>query len=190
MSVRDDLQRVDVETGVGLVEHRDLRLEHRHLQDLDALLLAAREPVVQVARRELAADLEVVHLREERLAELGHRHRVVDAAVLRLAHSVQRLPQEVGDGDARNSVRVLEREEEPGLCALVGACLGDVHTVEQDLAARDLVGGVAGDRVGERRLAGAVRPHDRVHLTRGDLQVDASDNRRPVLERDVEILEL
>ncbi len=27
-----DLQRVDVETGVGLVEHRELGLEDRHLQ--------------------------------------------------------------------------------------------------------------------------------------------------------------
>ena len=81
----DDLQRVDVEAGVGLVEHRDLRAQHRHLQDLDPLLLAAREPVVQVARRELAAHLQAVHLREELLAELRHRHRVLDAAVPRLA---------------------------------------------------------------------------------------------------------
>jgi hypothetical protein len=35
-------------------------------------------------------------------------------------------------------VRVLEGEEEPGLCALVGAGLGDVLAVEQDLATRDL----------------------------------------------------
>ena len=60
-AARDDLERVDVETRVGLVEHGDARLQHRHLQDLDALLLAAREAVVQVARRELARDLEPVH---------------------------------------------------------------------------------------------------------------------------------
>ena len=40
-AVRNDAQGVDVEPGVGLVEHRDARLQHRHLQDLDALLLAA-----------------------------------------------------------------------------------------------------------------------------------------------------
>ena len=48
-AVRDDPQRVDVEPRVGLVEHRDPRLQHRHLQDLDPLLLAAGEAVVQVA---------------------------------------------------------------------------------------------------------------------------------------------
>src|SRR5512141_2512210 len=38
---RDDLERVDVEAGVGLVEHRDLRVEQLELGDLVALLLAA-----------------------------------------------------------------------------------------------------------------------------------------------------
>jgi hypothetical protein len=37
----NDLERVDVQPGVGLVEHGDPRLQHRHLQDLDPLLLAA-----------------------------------------------------------------------------------------------------------------------------------------------------
>ena len=37
------LQRVDVEAGIGLVEHRERRLQQRHLQDLVALLLAAGE---------------------------------------------------------------------------------------------------------------------------------------------------
>ena len=40
------LQRVDVEARVGLVEHRQLRLEHRHLEDLVALLFAAGEALV------------------------------------------------------------------------------------------------------------------------------------------------
>src|SRR5919204_6580391 len=42
----DDPQGVDVEAGVGLVEDGDAGSQHRHLQDLDALLLTAREAVV------------------------------------------------------------------------------------------------------------------------------------------------
>src|SRR5204862_3128913 len=42
----DDFERIDVEPGVGLVENRKLRLEHRHLKDLVPLLLATREPFV------------------------------------------------------------------------------------------------------------------------------------------------
>ena len=78
----------------------------------------------------------------------------------------------------------------PDMGALVGAGLGDVHAVEEDLALRDLVGRVARDRVGEGRLAGAVRAHDRMHLAGRDLEVDALDDRGAVLERDVQILQL
>ena len=42
-AVGDDAQRVDVEPGIGLVEDGELGLEHRHLEDLVALLLAAGE---------------------------------------------------------------------------------------------------------------------------------------------------
>ena len=189
-AARDDAQRVDVEAGVGLVEHRHPRLQHRHLEDLDALLLAAGEAVVEIARGELAADLQVVHLREELLAELRDRDRVVDAAVPRLADGVDRAAQEARHGHAGDRVRVLEGEEEAALRALVRPQLRHVLAVEEDLALGDLVGRVAHDRVGERRLAGAVRPHDRVHLVRVDLEVDALDDLGAVLERDVEVLEL
>ena len=79
-AARDDAQRVDVEPGVGLVEDRDLRLQQRHLQDLDPLLLAAGEAVVQVALGELARHLEPLHRGEHVGAELLHGDRVVVAA--------------------------------------------------------------------------------------------------------------
>src|SRR5262245_21667926 len=42
-AVGNGLERVDVEPGIGLVEHAQPRLQQRHLQDLVALLLAAGE---------------------------------------------------------------------------------------------------------------------------------------------------
>ena len=87
-------------------------------------------------------------------------------------------------------MRVLEREEEAALCALVGAELGHVLAVEDDRAARDLVARVAHQGVRERRLARAVRPHDRVHLVRADREVDALDDLGAVVETDVKILQL
>ena len=47
----DDAQGVDVEARVGLVEDRELGLEDGHLEHLQALLLAAREALVDVAAR-------------------------------------------------------------------------------------------------------------------------------------------
>ena len=48
-TVGHDLEGVDVEAGVGLVENGELGIEHGHLQDLVALLLAPREALVQAA---------------------------------------------------------------------------------------------------------------------------------------------
>ena len=187
---RDDPERVDVETGVGLVEDRDLRLEHRELEHLDPLALAPREPVVHVARRELARDLELLHRPHQLLPELGDRDRIVLAAVPALADRVDRAPQEAGDGDSGNRVRILEREEETLLGALVRAELGDVLAVEQDLALRDLVGRVTHQRVRERGLPRAVRSHDRVLLVPVHREVDTLDDLGAVFQRDVKVLDL
>jgi hypothetical protein len=146
-----------------------------------------RETVVQVARCELAAHLQPVHLAEQLGPELRHRNRVVDAARPRLPHGVQRLTEEVRDRDACNRLGILESQEEPRLRALVRTGFGDVRSVEQDLPAGDLVGRVTGDRVGERRLAGAVRPHHRVHLARGNREIDTLHDLGAVLERDLQV---
>ena len=67
----DDLEGVDVEAGVGLVEDGVFRLEHRHLEDFVALLLAAGEAFVDRARGEFAVHLEQVHLLVELLVVVG-----------------------------------------------------------------------------------------------------------------------
>ena len=87
-------------------------------------------------------------------------------------------------------MRVLEREEEAALRALVRPELGDVLAVEEDLALGHLVGRVAHERVGEGGLPGAVRPHDGVLLPELDLEVDTLDDLGAVLQSDVQIPDL
>src|SRR6266446_5586099 len=69
-AVGDGPQRIDVEPRIGLIEHREPRLDHRHLQDLVALLLAAREPDVDGAAQHVLVDAEcggdLTHLAHER----------------------------------------------------------------------------------------------------------------------------
>ena len=62
--------------------------------------------------------------------------------------------------DAGDVHRILERQEHALGGALVRRHLEQVFAVEQDLAVGDLIGLLAGDHVGQGRLAGAVRPHD------------------------------
>ena len=74
------------------------------------------------------------------------------------------LAQELDHGDAADRLGVLEGEEDAGLAAHVGGPGGDVLAVEADRAGGDLVGGIAEQHVGQRRLARAVRAHDGVDL--------------------------
>ena len=74
--------------------------------------------------------------------------------------ALERRLEEGHGADARDFQRVLEGQEHTGGGALVGAHLEDVHAVEQDLAVEDLIILLAGDDVGQRRLAGAVGAHD------------------------------
>ena len=111
----DDLaQRVDVEAGVGLVEHRDVGLHQRHLQDLVALLLAAGETLVEVPLGEARVHAEALRPVDELHAHFEHRE-VVDALAAR-----HRLAQEVEDRDAGDLLGVLEAEEQAAGGPLVG----------------------------------------------------------------------
>ena len=161
---RHDADRIDVEAGIGLVEDRQRRLEQRHLQDVHALLLAAGEADVERALHEVLADFE----HRGRLVDLLHegRRRQLGFAA-RAALRVEGGAQERHGADAGDFNRILEGEEDAlGRRTLVRRLVEDVLAVDQNLAAFDLVILLAGDDVGERRFAGAVRPHDR-----GDLAV-------------------
>ena len=64
-------QRVDVEAAVGLVEDREPRLQHRHLEDFVALLLAAREADIDRALQQVVADIEQLQLGAHEAQELA-----------------------------------------------------------------------------------------------------------------------
>ena len=181
-ALRHDAQGVHVEARVGLVEDGQLGLEQRHLQDLVALLLAAREALVQVPVGERRVELQQLALLLEELGELAHRH-------LLAARGVDGRAQEVHHRHARHLHRVLHGEEQPGLGALVGLHLGQVLPVEQHLPAGDLVPRVACQRVRQGALARAVGAHERVHLALRHLEVDALQDGR-VLDGDLEVGDL
>ena len=182
---RHVLERVDVEARIGLVQDGHRRIEHRHLEHLEPLLLAAREALVDVARREGRIHAEEGHLLLHELPELGERN----AGVLdrRLAGLVRRLgmvdgvvdvAQEAGDGHARDGARILEGEEEAQACALVGRHAQRRRPGEQVMAGpgdrarvHDVVG-VPHQGIGQAGLARAVRAHQGMHLALPDGQVE------------------
>jgi hypothetical protein len=171
-AVGDDAQRVDVEARVGLVKDRNLGLEHCHLQDLEALLLAAGEPVVERARGHRLIDLEQLHCLLDLLAKLGDADRVVDTVWSTLAVRVDGHANEVRNRYTRHGKGILEGEKQASARALIGSQVEQVGALEQHLALGHLVAGMSHQYVAEGRLARAIRAHDRVDLTLGHLQID------------------
>ena len=86
------LQRIDVEAGIGFVEDGELRLEQRHLENLQPLLLAAGEADIERALQHLFADLQRGGLLAH---QLEHAHGVEFAFAARAALGVERGLEEV-----------------------------------------------------------------------------------------------
>src|SRR6516164_5219739 len=172
-AVRDDLERVDVEPGIGLVEHAQPRLQQRHLQDFVALLLAAGEADINPAAQHLLLDAELARHRAHALEKFG-RGKLVVASLLALR--VERGAKERHGGDAGNFKRILEGEEKTLGGALLGWKGENVLAVEQHLPLRHDVVVLAGEHVRQRRLARAVRPHQPVHAAPADRKLEPVEN--------------
>ena len=71
---------------------------------------------------------------------------------------------------------VLHRDEQAARRALPRRQTEQLVAVDGDRTARHRVLGATHQRVRQRRLAGAVRPHERVDLARRDLEVDAAQD--------------
>src|SRR5579871_650355 len=166
----DDLERIDVEPGIGLIQHAQARLEQRHLHDLVALLLAAGEAHIDRPAHHVLGDAELARHLAHALQE-RRRQQLRLTAIFALR--VERSLQERERGDARNLQRVLEGEEHALGGALVWAERQQVLAAEQDLSLRDLVTRLAGEYMRERRLAGPVRAHDGMHAAFLDREVEA-----------------
>src|SRR5262252_7784221 len=113
----DHLESIDVESGVGLIEDCKPWLEHQHLQDLVALLLAAGEAFIDGAREEAVLHVHELHLLAHQCEEI---ERVHLGQPLNLAHRVDGRLEEVDVVDARDFHRVLKAEKQPEPCALLG----------------------------------------------------------------------
>ena len=70
-----------------------------------------------------------------------------------------------------------------------GSASCNVLTLEQNPAVGHLEAGVTHDRVGERRLAGPVRTHQRVDLALADLEIEAAEDLL-LADADMEIADL
>jgi D-tyrosyl-tRNA(Tyr) deacylase len=90
------------------------------------------------------------------------------------------ISQELDVADAGDFDRILEAEEHASGGAFVGFEVEQILSVEGDRAFGHLIAGAAAEDVAERRLARAVRTHDRMDLARVDGEAEALEDRLAV----------
>ncbi len=150
---------VDGQRGGRLVEDQELQVVRETLGDLHHLLLARREQ--RDVRSRVDVDLEVG---KDTPRALMHR-RLADHAdhVDGLAACIDVL----GDAQRSDETALLVDHGDPGIRRALFVEAGHRNAVELDGAAVWLVD--AGNKMHERRLAGAVLPDQRMHLAAPDL---------------------
>ena len=162
----DGVERVDVEAGVGLVEHRQRRLLSASWRISMRFFSPPEKPSLRYRLENsfgtFVSSIAASTVLRNSLSEIGSSPR-------RLAVRVDDHAQVLGDGHAGDRDRVLEGHEQARAGALVGIGLGDVLALEEDLALGDLEVRMTHDRVRQRGLARAVRAHQRVELAGADV---------------------
>ncbi len=172
-AIGNHLQSVDIQSRIGLVEHRKLRFEHEHLKDLIALFLAAGESLVDAARQEALVHVHDFHF-------LAHQPEKLERVDLRqatvLTRSVDRGFEQIDVVDPRDLHRILKSEEQPRTCTLFSGQREQILSFKCDRARGDLVSGPPREHMCQRALSRTVRSHDCVDLARRDLQVQPSED--------------
>ena len=92
-------------------------------------------------------------------------------------------------GHAGDLLGVLERQENARLATSLRRPIGDVLALVEDLALGHLVARRTEQRLRQRRLAAAVRPHQGVQFASRDHQVDAAED-FGALDRNVQVADL
>src|SRR5699024_12036717 len=146
----------------------EARLQHHHLQDLVPLLLTAGEALVDGSAEKRRVHLQGGEVFTQDLEELTSRG---ERFTTRFALCIQCGTQKVGVTDTRNLEWILECEEDALDGTLLRAQTKNVLTVEGDRTA-DVIALPTRDDMGERAFARAVRTHDGMDLTGGDLQIE------------------
>ena len=184
--LRHHTDGVAIKARIGLVEDGKLRTQHRELENFHPLLLAAREPLIEITASESRVHIQLSHTVFEFLTELSHRHQVFTLSAVGVADVGDRVPQKVGHLHAGNRDRVLKRQKQPHSGPLGRVKVHDIRPVDLDCAGRHLVLGVPDQSIRERRLARPVGPHQGVNFTLINLKVHPLQNRL-VINGDVQV---
>ena len=161
---------IHVQAAVGLVEDGQGRVQHCHLEDLIALLLSSGEAYIDLPLGKFRLHLDESHLFLHKFQEVTGFHRLLPRS---LAPGIDGRLHEVGDGDAGDLDRVLERHENACPGPFLRTHCQKIPSHKLDAALSHRVRRLACQDGGQCALAGPVRSHYRMDLALADGQVNA-----------------
>ena len=143
------------------------------------------KPTVERTPQHVLDDAEPRRRLVDALHEVGRLQLVLSArAPLRVERGLQKRHRR----DAGNFDRILKGEKHALGGALMRREAQNILAVQQHFALRDIIALASGDDIGERRFAGAVRPHDRRDLAVVNGEREAIEN-LAVADGDMEIFD-
>src|SRR3989338_2053180 len=149
----DELQSVDVEARIYLVDDDAFRRKERELKYLHFFLFPARKAFVNRAREELVGHVQRLCRVFDILPEVRH------FETFWLGEFARRNSEEIGHRDARDRLRMLEREQDSRTRYFIGLHLRERVFAEGNLALGDSDVRMRENGVAERGFAAAVGPH-------------------------------
>ena len=132
-AMRHDTQGIDIQTTIRLIQDRQFRLQHRHLEDLVPFFLStatAGQFIIQLDDRTF-----LTHQFQE--VRSRNRFQTVIFTVL-----VQRRTHKVHHTNSRDLDRILEAQENTLTATILGRKIQQILTVEDNLSFRYLKSGI------------------------------------------------
>ena len=170
----DDFQSIDVQPGIRFIENAQLRLKHRHLQNVVALFLATGETHVHRTGQQIFRHLQQLNFLFHQVLEIEAIQRLLAAIA---PYGIQRSLQEELVADAGDLHRILEGHKDAFPGAIFRGELQQVFALKFDAVAGDLVIFAPGQSGRKRTFPRAVWPHYGVDLPRTHLKVQPAQDR-------------
>ncbi len=168
----DRTQRVDVQSGVDLVEDGEAGTQHAQLERLVAFAFPARKVDVEGPVEEALVEADATSLLGQPLPGIdGTAAPGLAGRDLRSGRGERRHQRDPGNLDG-----MLHAQEQSGTSPLPGRKGEKVDAVEGHRTAQDLVARPAHQHVGQGALPRSVGPHDGVHLAAAHGEGDAAED--------------
>ena len=161
-SFRNNTERINIQTGVCLVENAQTRFQHSHLKNLVPFLLTTGKAFIHRTVSQFIIQLHHRTSLTHQLQKLTGGQRRQTFIFTLLIHSST---HKVHHAHTRDFHRILETKEDSFMATIFGAQLQQILSIKSDRTFCYLKSRITHQYGGKRTFTGTIRSHNSVHLT-------------------------